>query len=162
LPSNLKIIQGVDLAITQKTTSDYTAIATLGIDSNNNIYVIDVERQRLGYREILQFIQQKAIKYNPSSIGIESVAFQSIIADELTNITNLPIFKHTPKNDKLIRFTPLWSKFEAKKVYLNKDLPNYFEGELMEFPNSQHDDMIDALSYAYVQGNNPIEKLFTI
>jgi predicted phage terminase large subunit-like protein len=160
LPDNLRIVAGVDLAITQKTTSDYTAMVTLGIDAEENIYIIDVERQRLTFREILQFIISKHQKFGQSSIAVETVAFQSVVADELLNNTKLPIFKITPKNDKILRFTPLWSKFEAGKVYLSKDLPNYFESELLQFPSGEHDDMIDALSYAYNDTAHVVNNLY--
>jgi predicted phage terminase large subunit-like protein len=139
----------VDLAISQKDTADYTAIAIMGKAENGNIYVLDIERERLTFNEGLNFIKQKAAKWNPQQIGIEKIAFQSAVIHELLRTTNLNIKECIPDKDKVLRFQPLAARYEQGLVFHSRDLPLYFEQELLGFPEVEHDDMVDACSYCY-------------
>lgn len=147
----LDIYIGIDLAISKKETADYTALAVIGYDStSSNIYIIDVFKARLSFNEIINTIIQTAEKYKNKLkvIGIETVAFQSAVSDELLRITNLPIKEIKPVKDKVTRFLPVTAKYESGYIYHNTTLPNYFESELLSFPESDNDDLIDAISYA--------------
>jgi len=146
----VKYYIGVDLAISQKNNADYSVICTIAKDNIGNVYVVDVDRGRWTYNETKERIKTKAAQYNPEKIGIEAVAYQSVMIQELARETSLPVFKLVPDGDKIKRFTPLWSKFENSKVFIHKNVPEYFISELMEFPIGKHDDCVDAFSYANI------------
>ena len=47
-PATLSVYQAWDLAISTKAGADYTAAATLGVDGNQDIYLLDVTRGQIG------------------------------------------------------------------------------------------------------------------
>ena len=149
------IYMGVDLAISQKQSADYTAICVLGRASNGNIYLIDIIRERLPFNSILELIKSVANKYNPKQIGIENVQFQASVVQELLRTTTLNVRGVKPDGDKLTRYQPVAARYEQGLVYHSRSLIKEFEFEWLSFPQSQHDDMIDALSLSYhISKNN--------
>lgn len=146
LPS-VKYYVGVDLAISQKSTADYTVIAVVGYDGKN-YYVVDIDRQRYTFNQTQEAIKRIGRKYNPEYITIEKVAYQSSLIQELNRTDNLPISTITPKTDKISRALGLIGKYEHGLILHNKDLSTQVENEILSFPNGEHDDVIDAIVYA--------------
>ena len=145
------------MAVSLKTEADYTALVVTGEDTAGNIHVVDVYRARTTFNEILSTIKQYAERYNPRSIAIEKVQAQAYVAQELIRTTMLPIDPVRPDGDKLARFAPVEAKIEYGYVYLSKGLPSYFVDELLSFPNTDHDDTVDALVYAIYALQNKME-----
>lgn len=148
---------GVDLAVSLKTEADYTAIVVVGEDPAGNIHVVDVHRDRMTFNDILQTIKRYAQRYNPRSIAIEKVQAQAYVAQELIRTTMLPVDPVRPEGDKIARFAPVEAKIEHGYVYLSHSLPSYFVDELLSFPNTDHDDTVDALVYACYALQNKLE-----
>jgi predicted phage terminase large subunit-like protein len=69
----------------------------------------------------------------------------------------LPIDPVTPHGDKLARFMPVEGKIEHGYLHLTRGLPMYFEDELLNFPNGEHNDTVDALVYAVNALQNKLE-----
>ncbi len=150
LPPRLDIGMGVDLAISQKTEADYTAVCVLGRDKKGTIYVIAVERAKIGFGETQTFVKRIADKYKPSTIVIESVAYQEALVQQLQATTKLNIKGIKSTKDKITHFGPLEGRIEHGQVLLSRDLPEYFEDELLHFPiDGWHDDTVDAFSLAF-------------
>jgi predicted phage terminase large subunit-like protein len=150
LPEKLDIGMGVDLAISQKTEADFTAACVLGRDKAGIIYVLAVERAKIGFGETQSFIKRIADKYKPSTIAIESVAYQQALVEQLQTTTKLNIKGIKSTRDKITHFSPLEGRIEHGQVLLSRDLPEYFEDELLHFPmNGWHDDTVDAFSLAF-------------
>jgi predicted phage terminase large subunit-like protein len=139
----------VDLAISTKESADYTAAAVMSRNRDGSLYVHDVARFRGGFADVLQFVQSLASKHNPRLIGIEQVQYQAAVVEELLRRTSLPVRGITPDRDKLSRFQPLEARYQQGLVIHSRNLPREFEDELLSFPHGPHDDMVDALSYAY-------------
>lgn len=144
----LRISQGVDLAISKREGADYTAIATVGRDSEGRIWVLDVVRARLTFHETLQLIQSLAAKWKPGVIAIERVQYQAAVVQELLRTTSLPVVPATPDRDKLTRALPVAARYEQGLIYHAPNLPREFEEELLSFPEGEYDDQVDALVYA--------------
>jgi predicted phage terminase large subunit-like protein len=155
LPLNLDYFVGVDLAISQKTTADYTSIVVAGINRDRIVYVVDVIRFRGTFNEILDRIKAVNELYKPKRIYIESVQAQAYVVHELARTTNLPIKAIKPDTDKVTRFYSVLAKYEQGLVYHYSKMKQIreFEDELISFPEGEHDDMVDALVYA-IQGTN--------
>jgi predicted phage terminase large subunit-like protein len=147
-PSCVRYAMGVDLAVSLKTEADYTAIVVCGEDAAGNVHVVDVYRDKLTFNDILEAIKRYAAKWSVESIAIEKVQAQAYVAQELIRTTMLPIDPVTPNGDKLARFMPVEAKIEHGFVCLANGLASYFEDELLSFPNTDHDDTVDALVYA--------------
>jgi predicted phage terminase large subunit-like protein len=156
---DLPVYMGVDLAISEKQGADYTAAAIISRDDDGRIYVRDVQRIRAPFHQVLQFIEGMAAKWNPSKIAIEQVQYQAAVVQELKRKTVLPIIGVKPDKDKQARFLPLEGRYEQGLVYHAKDLPRIFEDELLSFPMGEHDDMVDAMAYAFSQIEKPVKRL---
>lgn len=146
--SGTRIAMGVDLALSTKTSADYTACVVMARDEFGKLYVLDAVRERVDFPNALRLIRNMAEKWKPNSIAIEQVAYQAVVVQELLRQTTLPIRGVTPDKDKLTRAQPLALRYEQGLVH-HAQLPSWFEDELLAFPQSQHDDAVDALVYAY-------------
>ena len=148
-PEKLDIVLGVDLAISVKTDADYTAACVLGRAKDGMIYVLAQERVRASFGEQQIFIKQMAEKWKPRLIAVEQVAYQAAMVQQLQATTKLTVRGFKTTKDKITRFAPLEARFEHGQVLLARDLPSYFESELLEFPVSAHDDCVDSMSIAW-------------
>ncbi len=148
--SGLEVVLGVDLAISKGQESDYTAVVALTMDpATGFVYVLDVIRDRVSFRGALAMIESMAQRWRPVDIAIESVAFQAAVVQELLRTTTLPVRGVQPSKDKVLRFQPLAARYEQFLVRHAEGLDPDFERELLAFPLGKHDDMVDAISYAY-------------
>jgi predicted phage terminase large subunit-like protein len=148
-PGNMTVTMGVDLALSMKDDADYSVCVALARDAQGTIYVLDAQRVRAPFHQVLQFIQSMAAKWHPAIIAIESVQYQAAVVQELLRTTNLPVRGVKPDKDKLTRFLPLVARYEQGLVRHTPDLPAWFEAELLAFPVGEHDDGADALAYSF-------------
>lgn len=146
-PSQLRIFQGVDLAIGQKSSHDYFAHCTVGIDTNFNIFVLDFYRGRHSFLEQADIIVSKFQQFDPVRVGNEIVAYQSALAHHLRTQTQVRVHELPAKVDKVTRAQALSAKFESRQVHFLKYQQDLIE-EVCGFPNAQHDDLFDALEFA--------------
>lgn len=143
---------GVDLAISQKETADYTAIVVIGVTEQKEIVIVDAYRDRLTFVNIGQKVVEYAAKWNPKVIAIESNQAQAWLIQELKRNTTLNVVGIQATRDKIIRFQPVEARFERREVYLHGTLPPEFTEELLSFTGTnqdKHDDFVDALGYAF-------------
>lgn len=153
----VRYTMGVDLAVSLKNEADYTAIVVVGEHSDGTVHVVDVFRERLTFNDILTTIKHYAEKWRVETVAIEKVQAQAYVAQELIRTTMLPIDPVTPHGDKLSRFMPIEGKLEHGYLYHVRGLPPYYEEELLNFPNGQHDDTVDALVYAVHALSNQLQ-----
>ena len=146
--SGHRVAMGVDLALSLKEGSDYTAIVVMARDEFGKLYILDAVRERADFPTALNLIRLMADKWKPARIAIEQVAYQAVVVQELLRNTTLPIKGVTPDRDKVTRAQPLALRYEQGLVN-HADLPSWFEDELLAFPQSAHDDAVDAMVYAY-------------
>lgn len=146
----------IDPAISLTKEADYTAMIVVGIDEWNNIFILDILRAKLSPNDIINEIFRMNNNWRVADVAIEQVAFQKVLGYSLRDD---PRFKKNPfhitelkPNDRTKdqRIKGLQPVYENGKVFHNKQLVNniYLEDELIRFPRSTHDDIIDALSYA--------------
>lgn len=142
----------VDLAVSTKTTADWTVIAVWGVTTGKDLLLLDLVRRRLEGPEIVPALRTMYDRWRPASIGIEQVAFQLSIV-QAAQRAGLPVVSLHPDRDKVSRAMTAAARMEAGAVYLPKDAAwlEEFERELLTFPASRHDDQVDVFAYAAAQ-----------
>lgn len=146
----------IDPALSLSKDADYTAMVVIGVDQYNNIYILDIVRARFSPNDIINEIFRLREKHDLVDIGIETIAFQKALAYILREDDR---FKRRPfritelkpnERSKDVRIKGLQPFYENGKVFHSKHLANniYLEDELIRFPRSTHDDVLDALAYA--------------
>jgi predicted phage terminase large subunit-like protein len=140
--------QTIDLAAGEDKKNDYTVISTWAMDGNGNLFLVDVLRERL-YTDHLSVIRAQYVRHKPALIGVESTAFQLSLFKRLLR-SGLPVKKLTPDKDKVTRAILAAMRMEAHTIFF-PDSADYLDDihkELIQFPNGDHDDFVDTLSYA--------------
>lgn len=148
-PSNeLENFTGYDLAISTKDSADFTVSCTGSFEKEGtNIYIRDWTREHLSFPEQVQLVKENYKKWDDSLIGIEDVAYQKALVQQLdAEAQHIPI-KGIPRHrDKITRLVAGFLPFERGTVFLPKEHPllDQFENEWVFFPNGRHDDMLDS------------------
>lgn len=145
----------VDPAISQEKYADYTAMVVCGVDEQNYIYILDIVREKLLPHALINKIFEMREKWNLSDVAIETITYQKTLAYTLReemrqrrkyiHITELNPQSRS-KDERIKGLQPL---YENGKIIHNRYLNNnyFLEDELVRYPYSKHDDIIDALSY---------------
>jgi predicted phage terminase large subunit-like protein len=144
-----------DLAISEKETADWTVFTVGGMDENRVLHIINVIRERLDGKEIVDLILALHRTYEPEAIGIEEMQISKAIGPFLreemvvqNTFPNIVPMKHNNK-DKIQRSRSFQARVRARAVRFAKEedwYPN-LEDELLKFPRARHDDQVDALAY---------------
>lgn len=143
---------GVDLAISQKETADYTAIVTIGTTSEGEVVVVDAVRGRWTFVEIGKRIVDMTDKWKARVVAVESVQAQAWMVQELKRNTNINVVGVKADRDKVIRFQPVEARYEQGLIYHVPELPKEFTEELLNFTGTnqdRHEDFVDALAHAF-------------
>jgi predicted phage terminase large subunit-like protein len=145
LPQDLDYYQAIDLA---SETGDYFVICTIGKAPDSGFYyIIDIDRGHYSLRQQFEHIIQKAEIYHPIKIAIETNSYQKVVSDDLKRNTALPIKPVSQFKGKITRARQLSVFFENGAILFPKKarwLKNLKE-ELIYFPRSKHDDVLDAM-----------------
>ncbi|MGB5015530.1 MAG: phage terminase large subunit, partial [Pyrinomonadaceae bacterium] len=151
-PRGLRWFRGYDLAVSTRTSADYTASFRVAMDTKGNIYIADGFRKRIEFPEQRRYIIERIREERNTTHGIESAlhgkAFvQDLMRDE--RLVNRNFKAITVDNDKFTRALSWQSRAEAGKVLLVRGPWNEgFLDELCSFPDGKHDDQVDAVSLA--------------
>lgn len=139
---------GVDLATSTSDAADFRANAVTAHHAATGKYkLIDLTHGRWTFHDHLKEIHRLISKWNPDNVGVEDVAYQHAMIQELRRTTTTNIVSYKPgTRDKLTRFQPWAAKYEQGLVEHCGKMPEELELELEVFPSrSHHDDLIDAL-----------------
>lgn len=149
----------VDLAISQNTNADYTALCVLAVNPNNHWFVEDIDYGRYDPTETMDRIFSLVSRYRPIKVGIEKVAFQAAMKHYIEKeMPRRNIFftmvDLQAQRKKELRIAAMQPRFRAGNVWFKQGahyLPE-LEMELMMFTMNGvkvglHDDLMDALAY---------------
>ena len=160
-----RVITACDLAITANVGGDYCAFITLGLDQDDNIYIINVwHKQGASYNEQINQICSIDQRYKPNKIVVENNGFQKVIADLAKDrgLKNIAEFHQgTLKKDLREGFPALSATFErggiripyrdgktrevAEKVCAELNSITYHEDTGKLEAASGHDDLAHSL-----------------
>jgi len=161
----------IDPASSRKKKSDFTVMLVIGVikDGVKTIkYVVDGIRDKIDPKKRVDTALQLAMQWNVKGIGWESIGFQDTdiyyFEEERRKkrfyITPEEIKSHKVSKEDRIRalvpeyasqewFWPEKGKLVKNSVFDGKsyDITEELEHELVNFPMSQHDDLMDAMSF---------------
>lgn len=163
------IIFSIDTAYTETKQSDYTVIVKLGI-KDNKIFLLDMIREQLDFPKVLVLLKDVYEKNKSfyTKMLLEKGSAGTPVLQMLEN--TIPILEGIPiKNtDKEARFRYTFPIFMQRQVIIpDPTIPgngwvNDVISELIEFPYSSHDDIVDALSQGIYYAKENYVKEFTI
>lgn len=152
-PEGLNVFSACDPAFSQEKTADYSSIVTVGVDAESKWYVLEVRRGRWTITELIDNLFSVYDRFGPISMSLEVIGpSQSLLspirAEEERRNRYLPLteIKARPPLEKEMRIrAELQPRFENGQVFIKKGMTE-LEDELLNFPNSRYDDVIDSLS----------------
>lgn len=138
-----------DLAFTEKTNSDYTSGAKVGMTDDGTVVLSHIVHDRLEWPEAVRLIGDTArmdgvtIEQGIEVVGAQVGMLQTILRDPLlSRFVFRPIQVH---KDKLTRALPLVARSEQGKFAIVRGPWNQkFIDEACAFPEGMHDDMVDS------------------
>lgn len=154
VPDLVEIVRFYDLAATAKKHSDYTAGVKIGIDKQENIYILHVYRaQKTPVVVEADIVQNAKIDGHNVRIRLEAEKQGIVQLDYLLikpELRGFIIDAKPPIGDKYTRATPLASRVNAGKVFmLRGEWNRAMLDEMAVFPMGTNDDQVDGASGAY-------------
>jgi PBSX family phage terminase large subunit len=147
-------IISVDVAITTKESSDFSAITVGGVDENNNLYIKDLLQLKLDSHKLMLSILEVAKEHECGYIAIEDSPISKTFIENfesLISLRHLPIIveRLSPRGrNKEARIQQyILSQLNQRRLYFVQDIPKPLLIEAVNFPNSKHDDCLDSLAY---------------
>lgn len=142
----------IDSALSKKKTSDNTGVCINFVDGEN-IWYLKSYKVRVDPEQLIQLIFDLHQVYKPVAIGLEETVMTQAIDPFLTvemgkkNIfPNVVPLKHGGTS-KEIRIRGLLPRYERGYIYHISGMCGDLENELVRFPSSAHDDVMDATAY---------------
>lgn len=142
----------IDSALSRKANSDSTGVTINWVD-DQNIWYLKSYSVKVDPTQLIQLIFDLHSTYKPEAIGLEETMMTQAIDPFLTvemakkNIfPNVVPLKHGGVN-KEVRIKGLLPRYDRGHIYHIKGLCLDLERELVRFPASKHDDVMDSLAY---------------
>ena len=139
----------VDLAVSTKTTADYSVIGSFGLTADGLLLVLDIDRARREGPDLVPAMARAVAKWGLSALYVEKAGMQLGILQEGRR-AGLPVRELVADKDKVSRALLATAPCEGGRVLLPRHA-SWLEAFLMEvlaFPRAPHDDQVDVLSYA--------------
>lgn len=147
VPPDGSVYMGVDVAISEKESSDLFAMCLIKV-KGPKIWVLDFLSGHFTFRRQVGHIKGWFERYSPVSIGIESNAYQQALAQEISEqLPSASVKKIFTRVDKVTRAHKLAGKFEAGDVSFVGAFPDLVDC-LVSFPSGRFKDPFDALDFA--------------
>lgn len=164
----LSLYAGIDFAYTTNKTSDYTAIAVIGVAPSHDIYILDLVRFKTSkiskyYDQILRLQS----KWEFTRLRAEVTAAQSVIVDDLKQRIGkdggrIKIDAHNPSRHLGAKEERIAATLEPK--YDNLQIWHYKGGyipmleEELIMARPPHDDLKDVLAFTIEHAKAPRER----
>lgn len=150
--SELRTYIGTDFAVTSK-GGDYSVIVVVGLDHRGDMYLLDLYRRQAASDEWIDAYIDMMERWKPLECAEESGQITAGVGPFLEKrMMERHVYayrKQFPsRHDKSVRAQSIRGRMAVHGLYVPAAAPWYsaFLKELMEFPASKHDDVVDALS----------------
>ncbi len=155
--ADMRVYAAGDLAISTKQTADYTVFVVVGIDRQQNIWLLDLHRGQWNSLGIIDKLFHIQTMYNPELFGIEAGQIELTLepfiqkAEEERGIALSYEKLKTRGADKGTRARPIQGRMEQGKVYFptveSTPWMQSLQNEMLKFPLGANDDQVDALAW---------------
>lgn len=152
----INVFAAVDFAFSLSKKADYTAIVVVGIDSENQIYVLDIDRFRTDrISEYFEHLLQLSNKWGFRKLRAEVTVAQAVIVRQLKemirdNGLSITIDEHRPQaKSKAERIMAILEpRYDLGSIWHYKGGECQTLEEELATRNPSHDDVIDAFANA--------------
>jgi predicted phage terminase large subunit-like protein len=150
----IRLVRYWDLALSSKTSADYTAGVLMGLTRFGRLVILDVQRFQIEWDNVPNRIRDVALADGPTvHIGVEQAFF---MARAVQQLATMPVLRQyvikgaRVDTDKFTRTLPFAARVGADLVdVVNASWTDSYLDELCAFPMGAHDDQVDASSGAY-------------
>lgn len=155
--NRINVFAAIDFAYTKRQTSDFTAIVIIGVDANQNYYILEIDRFKTNQiSEYFRHILDLHVKWDFRKIRCEITAAQEVIVQDLKDSyirpygLTLSVEDHRPQKKDGRKEERIEAALQPK--YANRQIWHYQGGnnealeEELTLQNPAHDDIKDALA----------------
>ena len=151
-PEGLRWFRGYDLAVSTKTSADFTASFRCAKDAEGNLYIADGCRDRIEFPEQRRYVVERMRLEKNTAHGIEEALHGRAFVQELRRertLSGVPLKAIRVDADKFTRALG-WANLaeEGKVILVRGPWIDEFLDEVCRFPDAKHDDQVDAVSLA--------------
>jgi len=156
----VEVYGGVDPASSLSMRADFFVVATIGIDNENNKYILDIFRKHCPPNEQPDIIIDIFKKYKHKKMKIETVAYQEALRTAvkekmLNNNIYIPglekgVKPRNRKSERLLSLVPMI----AKGQFYFRPQDTEAQTEFLSYPKGKHDDIMDAI-WTSLEGARP-------
>ena len=160
-PKLFSILISCDTAFTDKEHSDYSVLQawgcfeSTGVDSRGmehrvtNALLMACRRGKWLYPDLLKQVKEIIKTYHPDRVVVENKASGIVLIQDL-QLSGIPVHPYTPQKgqDKMSRVQASLRFLDGKRLWVpaGKKWVQTLMEECLAFPNSKHDDQVDALT----------------
>lgn len=167
--SRLNVFAAIDFAYSLKAKADYTALVTVGIDSDNNVYVMDIDRFKTDrISEYFEHIFEAHTKWYFKKMRAEVSVAQMAIVKQLKELVKqnglaLAIEDYRPnkaQGNKDERISAILEpRYDNLSMWHYRGGNNQYLEDELGSRNPAHDDCKDALATAVDMAIKPTRNL---
>lgn len=154
LPRNLRVYAASDHAVGTKQTNDKTCLLIVGVDDQDNIWLLDCWWKRAKTDEVVEAMIKLMKRWKPLVWWAESGHISKSIGPFLYKRMReekvyISIREQVPSQDKQARAQSINGRMAMGMVRFPAFAAWYEEAkqELLKFPQGRHDDFVDAIAH---------------
>lgn len=145
------VFMTVDLAASEKTSADWTAVGVWAISLEGDLILLDGARARIDEEQHWELVRPLKQRWHADVVYVESRMFGTTIVKEASK-AGVQVQELKADTDKVTRCIPATVRAENGRLWFpsENEMPDVdvWIGELVSFPNGAHDDCVDVTSYA--------------
>ena len=151
--NELTFFTSCDPAVSQSSQADSSALVTVAVDSADNWWVVDCQSGKWTTNELIERLFLVHDKFSPQTMIIEVLGqaqalLTPIYNEEQTRKRYLPLrtIKTRAGNQKEARIRAVIEpRFTREKVFVHYSMEELMD-QLVRYPRSKHDDILDAMT----------------
>lgn len=147
-----RIVVSVDVANKIGAGNDFSVAVVLGVTRDHHYHVLRVYRVQLEFPNLRELALQLVSSWKPSHVLIEDAANGTGLYQEIRYTSGTSFIPIKPKGDKESRAQSTTPVFEQGRLLLPEaaDWLAEYVREITGFPNTVHDDQVDATVQALI------------
>lgn len=140
----------VDLAVSLKTSADYTVIAAWAVSPESDLILLDLLHERMEEPDIIKQARGMYERHGLDYLAVEANGTQLGIVQTMRRVESMAIRGIVNSTDKVSRASTAIVRCEAGQIYFPQAASwlGAYENELLSFPKGAHDDQVDVTSLA--------------